>query len=119
MNFHLKFNSRDDAMQFEGREFMKLNKCGADTFDQRKYFPDNVSGRNVFQAVKNGFFVDSGKFHQPLDRNDFHVAGDYFIYSQPGCHFLLKAAGNAETQLLILLHSVGGEPLRRGGLPSY
>jgi len=42
-------------MQLGGREFVELNECGADTLDQRKYFPDNVPGRNAFQAVKNVF----------------------------------------------------------------
>ncbi|MGD8285906.1 MAG: hypothetical protein PVG08_17445 [Desulfobacterales bacterium] len=39
-------------------------------------------------------------FHQPLNRNDFHVTGAYFVYPQPGCQFLFEAAGNTERQIL-------------------
>jgi hypothetical protein len=88
----LKFNPGHNPMQFGGLEFVKLNECGAVTLDQRKYFPDNVPGRNVSQAVINGFFVDTGMFRQPLNRNDLHVAGIYFVYPQPASQFLFMVS---------------------------
>ena len=96
----LKFNPGHNPVQFGGRQFVNLNECGANPFNQRKYFPDNEFGRNILQTVKNGFFVDTGMFHQPLDGNDFHVAGAYFVFPQPGCQVLSKAAGNAERQII-------------------
>ena len=87
-------------MQFGGWEFVKLNECGANPFYKCKYFPENVPGNNVLKTIKNCFFIDSGMFHQPLNRNDFHVAGAYFIYPQPGHQPWFKVTANAKRQII-------------------
>jgi hypothetical protein len=65
----------------QGSDILRTqHRCCLKEFRVAEDFPDNVPSRNVFQAIKNGFFVDYGMFHQPLNRNDFHVAGIYFVY---------------------------------------